>query len=71
MLLGSVQLPKVLCMEDQDVLKAMDTLQRTKLQIWNPTVLSSLKSKICTYSLNVVDVMTLKVFCPIETKENA
>ncbi|XP_048013068.1 uncharacterized protein LOC125246189 isoform X2 [Megalobrama amblycephala] len=75
-LLGSVQLPKVLCMEDEDVDEAMDKLQKAQFSEDRIDALEPFcfifteKEDMILFLEHVVDVMNLKVFCQTETKEN-
>lgn len=76
MLLGSVQLPKVLCMEDEDLDEAMDKLQKAQFSEDRIDALEPFcfifteKEDMILFLDHVVDVMNLKVFCQTETKEN-
>lgn len=75
-LLGYVQLPKVLCMEDEDVDEAMDKLQKAQFSEDRIDALEPFcfifteKEDMVLFLEHVVDVMNLKVFCQTETKEN-
>ncbi len=75
-LLGSVQRPKVLRKEDEDVDEAMDKLQKAQFSEDRIDALEPF-SFVCTekedmdlFLEHVVDVMNLKVFCQTETIEN-
>ncbi|KAL0151220.1 hypothetical protein M9458_053411, partial [Cirrhinus mrigala] len=76
-LLGSVQLPKVLCMEDEDLDEAMDKLQKAefsedRIVALEPFSFIFTEMKDMNLFLeHVVDVMNLKVFCLTETERNA
>lgn len=72
MLLGSVQLPKVLCMEDEDVarhVEAMDKLQKAEFSEDRIVALERFSfvftemKDMNMFLEHVVDVMNLKVFC--------
>ncbi len=75
-LLGSVQAPKVLCMEDEDVDEAMDKLQKAqfsedRIDALEPfSFVFTEKEDMDLFLEHVVDVMNLKVFCQTETVEN-
>ncbi|XP_048024100.1 uncharacterized protein LOC125253701 [Megalobrama amblycephala] len=75
-LLGSVQLPKVLYMEDEDFDEAMDKLQKApfsedRIDALEPfCFIFTEKEDMIFFLDHVVDVMNLKVFCQTETKEN-
>lgn len=77
LLLGSVQLPKVLCMEEQDVSEAMETLQNAEFSEDRIAALEPYSfvfteiEDMTVFLNNVVDIMNLKVFCEVEMKENA
>ncbi len=76
MLLGSVQLPKVLCIEDKDVDEAMDKLQEAQLSEDQIDALEpfsfvfSEKKDMDLFLEHVVDVMNLKIFCQTVTIEH-
>ncbi len=76
MLLGSVQLPKVLCIEYKDVDEAMDKLQEAQLSEDRIDALEpfsfvfSEKKDMDLFLEHVVDVMNLKIFCQTVTIEH-
>lgn len=74
-LIGSVQLPTVLYLEDQDVFEAMDTLQKAafpedRIAALEPFsfIFTDIKD-MHAFIEHVVDLMNLKVFCRTETEE--